>query len=148
MRLAPGETMESTQQAPSVTVNLAEPSLKDLVVGVLDDARELMRAELEIAKADAGRVLRLAALALVVVTATGVLLALALSLALAAVVLALHGTAVEALLSAAAGNTLISALAIGWLRSQLRKAKSKAAADSTTSGPQVLATPTRKEQPS
>jgi hypothetical protein len=143
-RLAARGSMQSTEQGPVAVTNPAEPSLKDLVITALDDVRELMRTQLEIAKVDATRILRLTAFALVVVTAAGVLLALSVSLALAALVLALKGTAIEALLTAAGGNALISGAAIAWLWLQLRKAK--ASPESATSEPELLAPSARKEQ--
>jgi hypothetical protein len=98
-----------------------EPSLPELVRSALDDARELVRAEVDLLKADLKTTLKVAATALIVLTAAGVLLALTLSLLTAAVVLALHGSATEALVAAAAINALVSGGGILWLRGVIRK---------------------------
>jgi hypothetical protein len=98
-----------------------EPSLAELVRIVLDDAKELLRAEVDLLKADAKDTLKIAAAALIVLTASGVLLALTLSLLTAAIVLALKGSPTIALLSAALINGLVSGAAILWLRARLRK---------------------------
>ena len=108
-----------------------EPSLTELVRGALSDARELARAEVDLIKADLKTTLKLAACTLIVVTAAGVLSALALSLLTAACVLALHGNATQALLSAAAMNTLVSAGGIVWLRGLLRRNAQTAKEDVT-----------------
>ena len=115
--------MQSIEHERVAQTNPAEPSLKELIVVALDDARELLRAQLELAKADATRALKVSALALGVITATGVLLATAISLLLAALVLSLHGTPAQALLAAAAGSVLISGSAIVWLWLLLHEAK-------------------------
>ena len=108
-------TLENARSTPE------DPSLTELVRGALEDARELARAEVDLIKADLKTTLKLAACALIVVTAAGVLLALALSLLTAACVLALQGSPTQALLSAAAVNTLVSAGGIIWLVGLLRK---------------------------
>jgi hypothetical protein len=136
--------MVATEQGQGPVSRLEEPSLKDLMRVALDDARDLLRAELEIAKADATQVLKITAFALVVVTAAGVLLALAISLSLAALVLALRGTPVQALLSAAAGNCVICGGGITWLMLQLRKAKSTSKASEAP----VVDRSSRERQPS
>jgi hypothetical protein len=112
----------------------------------LDDARDLLRAEIDIAKADATQVLKVTAYSLVVVTAGGVLLALAISLSLAALVLALRGTPVQALLSAAAGNCVICGAGIAGLMLQVRKFKSTSS--SQASEAPLVNRSARERQPS
>jgi hypothetical protein len=123
-----------------------ERSIKELIVMALDDVRELLRAQLELANADATQILKTTALALVVITATAVLSALAISLLLAALVLSLHGTHVQALLAAAAGTVLICASALAWLWAQLHK--TKPAPDRSGSEAELLGNSARAGQPS
>src|ERR1700753_2079167 len=85
-----------------------EPSIGQLLRGALDDVNKLVRAEVDLLKADLGKTLKLTAAFLIVVTAGSVLLGLTLSLLLAALVLSLGGNAPEALLAAAAGNTAVA----------------------------------------
>jgi hypothetical protein len=144
--LHPIRNMVSTEQGQGPVSRLEEPSLKDLIGVALDDARDLLRAEIDIAKADATQVLKLTAFALVVVTAGSVLLALAISLLLAALVLALQGTPVQALLSAAAGNCVICGAGLAWLMQQLRKSKSSSS--STAADTHLVNRSARQRQPS
>jgi hypothetical protein len=134
MRLAlTHSNMTATNLDHDTSPDLEPPSLAQLVRMALDDAGKLVRAEVDLAKADLGKTLKLTAAFLIVVTASGVLLALTVSLLLAALVLSLHGTTAEALLAAAAGNGLISGLGILWLKQQVSKAS--AAAEEATPKP-------------
>jgi Putative Actinobacterial Holin-X, holin superfamily III len=101
-----------------------EPSLSDLLRSILAEAKEFMKAEVDLTKADLKSTLKMAAFALVVFTAGGVLLAFALSMIAAAIVLAAHGNAVQALLAAAAVDLIVAGSAIIWLLLRLRSPSS------------------------
>jgi hypothetical protein len=113
-----------------------EPSIGQLLRLALDDVNKLVRAEVDLLKADLGKTLKLTAVLLIVVTAGSVLAGLTLSMLLAALVLALDGSATQALLAAAGGNAVVVAGGVIFLVMKLKQAVAKTAEDTAPVRPQ------------
>jgi hypothetical protein len=92
-------------------------SLPDLVRTLADDARELVRAEVGLAKDELGKTLRVLLIVIAGATAATVIAVFALATFLAAAVLGAGGTPVAALLAAA---SFAAALVIGAIIVSLR----------------------------
>ncbi|HKU40376.1 MAG TPA: phage holin family protein [Polyangiales bacterium] len=92
-------------------------SLPDLVKLLADDARELVRAEVGLAKDEATKGLRIGLIAIAGATAATVIAVLAIGTLIAAIVLGAGGTAVAALAAAAGwGAALVIAAVLVSLR--------------------------------
>ena len=100
-----------------MSTTVQNTSLPDLVRVLADDARELVRAEVGLAKDELGKNLRLLLIVLAGATSATVIAALSLGVFLAAAVLGAGGTPVAALLTAAGwGTALVLAALVVALR--------------------------------
>ena len=100
-------------------------SFADLLRTVVHEGQTFIRAETALLKVEARETLKLAVLYLVLVMGSGLLLAIALSLVAAALVLAADGSAIAALLSAAAVDLVVAGAAVTFMVLRIRAKNAK-----------------------
>jgi hypothetical protein len=137
MRLAVQTDHMTTELRAEPSPQVGEPSIGQLLRLALDDVSKLVRAEVDLLKADLGKTLRLTAAFLIVVTAGSVLLGLTISMLLAALVLALDGSAIQALLAASAGNVLVVGGGVMWLIMKIKQSATQTAEDTAPVRPRT-----------